>query len=283
LLEVSDDEIWLTSSFVNRGRDTKKIIPALISQCAVIPEALKCWIVGGDSCGRNSQPEQGVHVAGMRRAVHRHLVLVPSSCRERYLGVKLQEQMDELRQSWVPWEEKADTAWWGGALTGHWWKTNEPKTITRGEVLSYYRDNPSEKVRLDLTELPPNINAPSGIELKGRFTKQQAFKNKCLIMLPGNDIASSSSWYFCGNSVVLMPKPHLEHILYFEMEPWVHYVPITNDPADILVKLQWVLDNEAQAKEIVANSHQRLRWLCGPEYLWACNEVLRRIAEPSPI
>jgi hypothetical protein len=64
------------------------------------------------------------------------------------------------------------------------------------------------------------------------------------------------------------------------MKPWQHYIPLENDPNDIPVKLQWVLDHPKEAQEIVANSHQRLRWFCGPEYLWACNEVLRRIRGP---
>ena len=81
-----------------------------------------------------------------------------------------------------------------------------------------------------------------------------------------------------GNSVVLMPEPQLEHILYFEMNPWEHYIPLDSDPRDVLVKLQWVLDHQEEAQQIVANSHERLRWLCGPEYLWACNEVLRRVS-----
>ena len=122
---------------------------------------------------------------------------------------------------------------------------------------------------------------PPGLHLVDRFTKRHAFSHKCLVLLPGNDIASGSSWYFGGNSVVLMPPPHLEHILYFEMKPWEHYVPLESDPADILTKLQWVLDRPEEAKRIVANSHERLRWLCGPEYQWACNEVLRRIASPT--
>ena len=88
-----------------------------------------------------------------------------------------------------------------------------------------------------------------------------------------------SSWYFCGNSVVLMPPPTLEHILHFEMEAWEHYIPLDPDPADVLVKLQWVIENPIKAGQIVANSHERLRWLCGDEFLWACIEVLRRIAE----
>ncbi len=76
-----------------------------------------------------------------------------------------------------------------------------------------------------------------------------------------------------------MPRPHLEHILYFEMKPREHYVLLETDPADILVKLRWVLDHQDEARQIVTNSHERLRWLCGPEYLWASNEVLRRIAQ----
>ena len=148
-------------------------------------------------------------------------------------------------------------------------------------MLYHFRDHPSDQVSLHLTELAIDEEVPPGLELERRFTKQSAFSHKCLLLLPGNDIASGSSWYFAGNSVVLMPKPHLEHILYFEMEPWEHYVPLENDPADILVKLRWVLDNQDKAKQIVANSHERLRWLCGPEYLWACNEVLRRIAQSN--
>ncbi|MDA9981500.1 glycosyl transferase family 90 [Gammaproteobacteria bacterium] len=261
-------------------RDQKRIVSALISQRAKIPPGLRCWLVRGDGAGHRSIPEQGLHISGMRRAIHRHLVLVPTACRDRYLGPNLERQMEDLEKSWVPWEEKSDTAWWGGALTGLSWRKQEPRTLTRLEVLEYFRDNPSDQVRLHLA-LSPDQRVPSGVELRGKFTKKSAFTNKCLVLLPGNDIASASSWYFCGNSVVLMPRPHLEHILYFEMNPWEHYVPLENDPADILVKLRWVLENEEKAREIVDNSHQRLRWLYGPEYLWACNEVLRRIAEPG--
>lgn len=190
--------------------------------------------------------------------------------------------MEELRHSWLPWEEKSDTAWWGGALTGDRGKHDEPRTLTRREVLYYFRDHPSDELSLHLTELSKTAELPPGLELEDPFTKRTAYSHKCLLLLPGNDLASGSSWYFAGNSVVLMPRPHLEHILYFEMNPWERYAPLENDPADILVKLQWVLDNQEEAQQIVANSHERLRWLCGSEYLWACNEVLRRIAQPEP-
>ena len=279
LLESTSNKVQLTAGIKSRQVvDTKKIVDALVSQRTRIPDNWSCWVARGDSSGANSDPSQGIHIAGMRRKVHRHLVLVPSACRNRVLGNKLKSQMKELRTEWCPWPEKTDTAWWGGALTGDWWSNNEPRTITRREVLEHFARSPSDRVHLQMTQLSGSVEPPKGVGFSGKFTKKQAFSHKCIILLPGNDIASGSSWYFCGNSVVLMPRPHIEHILYFEMEPWQHYVPLENDPDDILVKLDWVLKNQEEAQEIVRNSHQRLKWLCGPEYKWACNEVLRIIS-----
>lgn len=259
--------------------DQKQIVEALISQRAAIPDNLSCWLLRTDDAGKLSRPEQGLHIVGVRPLDRRHNVLVPTANRDRYLGPSLARQMEALRADWIPWSEKSDTAWWGGALTGDNARMDGLPLLTRRDVLTYFQSTPSKHVHLHLAEVPEHaLPIPDGVQLRGRFTKRDAFRHKCLILLPGNDIASGSSWYFAGNSVVMMPKPHMDHILYFEMEPWEHYVPLENEPADILIKLQWVLDNESEARRIVERSHERLRWLCGPEYLWACNEVLRRIA-----
>lgn len=276
-LETDPDGRILSARLPRGYHDQKKVLAALISQRARVPGNLHCWLVRGDSAGRKTQPEQGLHISGMRSADHRHLVLVPTSGRNRFLGPNLHRQMQDLKKNWIPWKDKTDTAWWGGAMTGDRWAKFEPRTLTRREVLYYFRDHPSDQVCLYLTYLRSSEKLPEGLSLSNRFSKKSAFGHKCLLLLPGNDIASGSSWYFAGNSVVLMPRPHLEHILYFEMNPWEHYVPLENDPADILVKLKWVLDNQLEARKIVDNAHERLRWLCGPEYLWACNEVLRRV------
>ena len=279
LIETDRHAVTTSVSGARKLRDQKRVVSALVDQRAEIPPNLSAWLICGDGAGVTSDPEQGVHLTGMRPASRRDLVLVPTACRNRYLGPNLARQLDELREAWVPWNEKLDTVWWGGALTGDQWKDQVPRALTRREVLQYFVEHPSDQVSFHLTQMPNKTDVLPGFELEGKFTKQSAFAHKCLLLLPGNDIASGSSWYFAGNSVVLMPKPHLEHILYFEMEPWEHYVPLENDPADVLVKVRWALDNQEAAQKIVANSHERLRWLCGPEYLWACNEVLRKIAE----
>ncbi len=282
LLEVVDNYIELSAGLPHTRLDQKKIVNALIDQRAAIPNSLMCWLVRGDGAGISTEPGEGLHIAGMRKLACRNIALVPTANRERYLGLHLMKQLDDFRQLWVPWEEKTDTAWWGGALTGSHWSTRAPCTLTRQQILYHFRDHPSDQVHLQLTKLQSGETAPDGIKVMSPFTKARAFMNKCIILLPGNDVASGLSWYFAGNSVVLMPKPHLEHILCFEMEPWEHYVPLENDPQDVLVKLNWVLENQQEAKQIVSRSHERLRWLSGPEYQWACNEVLNRLAIPRP-
>jgi len=131
LFEADPKSVVLSAALKNGLDDQKRIVDALISQRAAIPSGLRCWLIRGDSAGAFSLPEQGLHIAGMRAMSRRHLVLVPTSRRDRVLGPRLTSQMDELRQSWEPWEKKTDTAWWGGALTGDHWATREPRTLTR--------------------------------------------------------------------------------------------------------------------------------------------------------
>ncbi len=289
LLTVGRGEIsviagdWVAGRMSRARYDQKKIVAALIDQRACIPSGLNCWMIRGDSAGSKADTRNGLHIAGVRSWCRRDIVLVPTANRERVLGPNLERQMHEIRQFWVLWEDKSDSVWWGGALTGDRWKTEAPRTLTRREVLCHFRENPCDRVNIQLTDVPASSDAPLGIEPGTGFTKREAFSHKCLLLLPGNDVPSGLSWYFAGNSVVLMPRPHLDHILYFELQPWEHYVPVDNDPRDILVKLQWVMENQARARKIVENSHERLRWFCGPEYLWACNEVLRRISPAEPL
>ena len=115
----TDRQGVVTYSNASRAaRDQKKVVEALVSQRASIPPGLSTWLIRGDNAGKTSDPRQGLHVTGMRSMTRRDLVLVPTANRNRYLGQNLERQMEDLRQLWVPWEEKSDTVWWGGALTG---------------------------------------------------------------------------------------------------------------------------------------------------------------------
>ncbi len=260
--------------------DHKRIAEAWITQHAEIPKNLRCWLVRGDGAGRRTDPEQGPHLAAVRDRQYSHLILVPGSNRERYLGHNLEQQMMILKDAWVPWGEKRDAAWWGGDATGNC--KFRSYILSRYRFLRHYHDEPSDKVVIHLTSTPSRWPREAWRgrvpDPKGKFEKHDAFSHKCIVLLKGHDAPSGLSWTFGGNSVVMMQPPVVDHILYFELEPWVHYVPLQPHPEDVLTKLNWVLENQDAAQKIVRRAHEHLSWFTGPEYLWACNEVLRRVA-----
>jgi Glycosyl transferase family 90 len=86
---------------------------------------------------------------------------------------------------------------------------------------------------------------------------------KAIIMLEGNDISSGLKWALFSSSIVMMPEPTLTSWSMEEMlQPWVHYVPIsihrssngTTTITDAEEKVQWILDNDDKAREIVKAS-----------------------------
>ncbi|KAA3621067.1 MAG: hypothetical protein DWQ08_14665 [Proteobacteria bacterium] len=263
------------ASSVDKTLDQKQVIDAWLRQRAILPPSLRCWLTWGDHAGCMTDENQGIHIGMVREKRFDHVVLVPGSNRNRFLGPLLAEQFGEMKKLWTPWEQKRDCAWWGGDATGQ----TTTEWLSRFKFLSHFTRHPSDDVvvhpvsyrqRWPDTDLPPP---------KGRFEKRDAFRHKCLVLLSGNDVPSGLSWYFCGNSVVMMEyPPRHDHILLFELEPWRHYVPLEADPGDVLVKLRWVMHNQDEAKAIVRRAHEHLRWMSGPEYIWACNEVIRRVA-----
>ena len=128
------------------------------------------------------------------------------------------------------------------------------------------------------------IKIPSNqqkLDLYGnRMSMDELLQYKALILLEGNDVSSGLKWALFSNSIVMMPPPTLTSWAMEEMlQPWVHYVPIqvytTNttkehhgDDAgtktngvvttftftDAEEKMQWIIDNDDKAREIVKAS-----------------------------
>lgn len=79
---------------------------------------------------------------------------------------------------------------------------------------------------------------------------------KYILSLPGSDVASSLRTDLLSGCVTLMPRPFWENIWFFGLEPFVHYIPLRADFADLEERLQWCRDNDAQCKEIAAAAHE---------------------------
>ena len=104
--------------------------------------------------------------------------------------------------------------------------------------------------------------------LKPRVNIENQLKNKYIISLEGNDVASGLKWQLISNSVVIMPKPT---VLSWAMEdtlvPYEHYVPLADSLDNLEEVLQWCRENDSTCKEIAENATQYMQQFmdCGNE------------------
>ena len=117
-------------------------------------------------------------------------------------------------------------------------------------------------------ELEDSTNAGPAkqVDLYGQsksLSMEELLQYKAIVMLEGNDISSGLKWALFSSSIVMMPEPTLTSWSMEEMlQPWVHYVPInihkssngTTITTDAEEKMQWIIDNNQKALEIVKAS-----------------------------
>ena len=79
-------------------------------------------------------------------------------------------------------------------------------------------------------------------------------KFKYLLVVDGNTWASRIQTYLQTNSIILYNGVFTDHYLWM-LKPWVHYVPIRTDLADLDEKLEWLIANDKKAQSIVENAN----------------------------
>ncbi|MGR5120673.1 glycosyl transferase family 90 [Vibrio astriarenae] len=86
---------------------------------------------------------------------------------------------------------------------------------------------------------------------------EEQLKNKFIICLEGNDVASNLKWAMSSNSVVVTPKMKFETwFMEGRLQPGVHYVEVADDWSDFEQKIQYYLDHPEEAEEIVKHAHE---------------------------
>jgi hypothetical protein len=164
----------------------------------------------------------------------------------------------------IPWENKKSMAVFRGALTGKGRdgftalsstnKSEVEKCRHMHRCRLVYTTANSSIVDARLVPLAKQVvtDTIGGVLIYGdRLNFEQMLKFKAIIMLEGNDVSSGFKWAMYSNSVVMTQVPTksswaMEDVL----EPWVHYIPLNQDLADVEEKMQWVIDNDEKARMI---------------------------------
>ena len=157
----------------------------------------------------------------------------------------------------TPWEQKNNTAFFGGDMTGQVDQslTSDYERCRSNQRCQFVLDHAgSELIDARLTDHLKYLsnNSINGIEVvRKKVGVEIVQQHKVIISLQGNDVASGLKWSLQSASVVLMPPPTktswaMEELL----EPWVHYIPMLPDGSNAEEMVRWALNNEKEARRI---------------------------------
>ncbi len=94
------------------------------------------------------------------------------------------------------------------------------------------------------------------------FMQMEDFqKFKVIVDIDGNSWSSRFVSLLCMNSIFLKVVPYYVDYFFFELQPWVHYVPVHGNLSNLEEMMRWTTDKskEKEIKIIVRNANN---WCC---------------------
>ncbi len=122
----------------------------------------------------------------------------------------------------------------------------------RRRFLRKYFDHPM----CDLGQINSGTNHDQW--LKDKISINDHLKYRFIWCQEGNDVASNLKWVMSSNSIAVMPKPKYETwFMEGTLLPNVHYIALKDDFSDLADQLNYYLEHEQEAMEIIrkANAH----------------------------
>jgi hypothetical protein len=159
----------------------------------------------------------------------------------------------------VEWHDKLPRIVFRGALTGtgtfspHAAAVDNCRAMLRCRLVYQTSASSSSLINAKLSESNRFVpDVVHNVSLVGeRLSIAQLLQYKGIIMLEGNDVSSGLKWALASQSVVIMPPPTktswaMEELL----QPWVHYIPLRPDLADVEQQAQWMVEHDMEARRI---------------------------------
>ena len=93
--------------------------------------------------------------------------------------------------------------------------------------------------------------------IKPKISIADHLKNKFILSLEGNDVATNLKWIMSSNSIAVSPPLTME-TWYMEgtLQPDVHFIGIDADYKNLEEKLQYYIDHDKEALEIINNAQE---------------------------
>ena len=107
---------------------------------------------------------------------------------------------------------------------------------------------------------------------------EDQLKNKFILSIEGNDVATSTKWIMSSNSLLFMCKPKYETwFMEGQLIPGKHYVELQDDYSDLEERIEYYIYNTDEAESIINNANQWIEQFTNP-YIedWISLKILDR-------
>ena len=94
------------------------------------------------------------------------------------------------------------------------------------------------------------------------------FQFKYQVNVDGTVAAYRFPYLMLGNSLVLKQDSQYYEHFYSYLKPGVHFLPVKRDLSDVLEKIKWAKENDAEAREISRAGQAAARELLQPSRLY---------------
>lgn len=145
------------------------------------------------------------------------------------------------------WNNRIPKVFWRGSCSADY-KRGE---LLRRDVVKALVDCPYADVKL-IRQWHENKDIPDHF-FANKVNINTFLQHKYILIVDGNGISSSHTWVFASGAVPLLITNN-EFWFRKYLIPFKNYVPIKYDLSDLKERIEWLLENEDKAQEIVSNS-----------------------------
>jgi hypothetical protein len=158
-----------------------------------------------------------------------------------------------------PWESRKSIVFWrGGVSGGDHLESIRCRTVAK--LLNY----PDTDVKVNHGWEPPGNIIPDTF-FGERVDYTELLNYKTFIILDGNCIASAHMWGFGSGGVPFLISNATCWFSKF-LKPFVNYIPIKYDLSNLIEQIEWVRNNDAEAKKIAENALKFAKEVFSPEF-----------------
>lgn len=164
------------------------------------------------------------------------------------------------------------------------WASRRPRAVyaggDHGEVANYLAPPPPgrEHPRRHLRALVEAEGLPVDVHLADTIPRAQQIAYRWIVDVDGQVRTWGAwAWKMASGSTVLSPESPWESFFTREFEPWVHFVPVANDFADLAERLAWCRDHDDECRRIAEAARERAAVVYEPGRV--AGEVSRELRE----